>query len=179
MGEGEGETMKVTTSTVQKIVITDVPRLDPISVYIEDFGPQRGKITISCWTDSWTNGWGGMGNDYDMRRFFLSCDNDYLIRKFSTGIQRTVNDYHALPKHAKKTVIELRRHGITSDRARELYDLADDLSGCDCLERTGQFEDVLCRIYGDEWYECLPQKLNTKYEYLDRILAAIKEALRS
>lgn len=30
--------MKVETSTVTKLVISDVPRLDPISVFLEDFG---------------------------------------------------------------------------------------------------------------------------------------------
>ncbi|BBN63571.1 hypothetical protein KUIN1_27610 [Pseudomonas sp. KUIN-1] len=57
--------MKIETSTVTKLVISDVPRLDSITVFLEDFGRRdcpiegnpgyqtaQGKITINCWDKS-------------------------------------------------------------------------------------------------------------------------------
>ena len=36
--------MNVETSTVTKLLITGAPNLDPISVYLEDLAPCKGKI---------------------------------------------------------------------------------------------------------------------------------------
>ncbi|WP_274643372.1 hypothetical protein [Pseudomonas serbica] len=60
------EPLKVERSTVTKLVITGAPRLDPITVFLEDFGRRDcptesnpnyqtapGKITINCWDKSW------------------------------------------------------------------------------------------------------------------------------
>ena len=68
------EPLKVERSTVTKLVITGAPRLDPITVFLEDFGRRdcptesdpsyqtaQGKITVNCWDNSWNAYWGGMG----------------------------------------------------------------------------------------------------------------------
>ena len=170
--------MKVTTETVSKLIITEIPSQDPISVYLEDMGPGRGKATITCCSDSWTSGWEAIGNEYDIRKFLLACDNDYLIRKFSCGIKRTIDDYDHIADEAKKSIIERRKHDeITKEKARNLYDNAELLASCDCRERLGEHESDLCEYFGDEWYDCLPQELNPKYEYLNKIITIIKAAL--
>ena len=59
------EPLKVERSTVTKLVITGAPRLDPITVFLEDLGRRncpteanpnhetaQGKITINCWDRS-------------------------------------------------------------------------------------------------------------------------------
>lgn len=59
------EPLKVERSTVTKLVITGAARLDPITVFLEDFGRRdcptesdpnyqtaKGKITINCWDNS-------------------------------------------------------------------------------------------------------------------------------
>lgn len=68
------EQLKVERSTVTKLVITGAPRLDAITVLLEDFGRRdwptesnpnyqtaQGKITINCWDNSWNAYLGGMG----------------------------------------------------------------------------------------------------------------------
>lgn len=52
--------MKVTTSLVTQLKITEVPNLDPIDVMLENFEPGKGRITIRCYTKAWTSYWGGM-----------------------------------------------------------------------------------------------------------------------
>ncbi|WP_367949531.1 hypothetical protein [Pseudomonas sp. SBB6] len=41
--------MKVETSIVTKLHITGIEGLDPITVFLDDFEPNRGKITVSCY----------------------------------------------------------------------------------------------------------------------------------
>ena len=38
-------------------------KLDPIDIIAEDIRKGAGKITISCFGKSWTNFWGGMGEE--------------------------------------------------------------------------------------------------------------------
>jgi len=61
------EPLKVDRSTVTTLVITGAPRLDAITVFLEDFGRRdcpnesdpsyqtaQGKITINCWNVYWS-----------------------------------------------------------------------------------------------------------------------------
>jgi len=114
--------MKVDMSQVTKIRITGIEDLDAICVYFEDFGPGRGKIIIECFGDSWANGWGAMGENYNIRKFFLKASNDYLINKLSPSTDEMVTDYSRLDEWLKAGVIELRKDcEIAKDDARELW----------------------------------------------------------
>lgn len=46
--ERMGERMKVERMDVMAFTITDVDRLDPIRVMIENYEPGKGRITITC-----------------------------------------------------------------------------------------------------------------------------------
>lgn len=177
-----GGCMNVTTSIATKICITDVPRLDPISVYLEDLGPERGKVTITCFDDSWTNFWGSMGKGRTVRDFFIGCDNGYLCSKFASGLYSTVEDFDQITAHARKGIIDQRKESIayggsfTKDVARELWDDAENLSSYH-TDLPETYADLMYKIFGDEWWHGLPQKPNYKYDYICRILDAVKEAL--
>jgi len=169
--------MQVTEQTVQRMTITDVPSLDPIAVYLEDFGAGRGKATITCSNDSWSYFWGSMGEGSTIRSFLAECSNDYLAGKFSPGLDHTVDDLDKLVEHAKKHICKMRRdNDFSKETARELFDLAeqhlDDVSEFFDVER-----DLMYRIFGDEWWYDIPKQPNHKYEYLCSILTTVKEAL--
>lgn len=69
--------MAVTKSTVLRIEITDAPRLDPIRVYVENYEPGKGRITISCYDAAWVGYWGAMGY-CTVEQFFTECSAEYL-----------------------------------------------------------------------------------------------------
>lgn len=86
--------LQVERSTVTKLVITGAPRLDPITVFLEDFGRRdcptesnpnyqtaQGKITINCWDNSWNAYWGGMG-PRTVAEFVADCGWDYDFGNF-------------------------------------------------------------------------------------------------
>jgi hypothetical protein len=169
--------MVLKESTITKLTISDIPNLDPINVFFEDYGPQRGKVTIEVCGDSWSYFWGAMGEGYSIKSFFLKADTDYLVGKLKIGIRRTIDDdsQEALVLAAKKEVIKSRRFdGYSKHWARDKWDLIDEITD----EGKESNSDILYEIFGSDWYESLPQQSNPKYQYLCRIVNTIKEALR-
>lgn len=76
--------MKINQSCITSFEITDVKALDPIRVYIEDYEPGKGRITISCYASAWVGYWGGMGSR-SVIKFFLDCDAEYLSGNLLAG----------------------------------------------------------------------------------------------
>lgn len=177
--------MKIKESTLVKLTITDVLHLDPINVIFEDYGPQRGKVTIEVVGDAWSYFWGAMGEGHTIKSFFLQAGTDYLVRKLKIGLDATVDDdsQEALQLAAKKEIIkdrkEYRRYGdnkqiIKSKQARDKWDLIDQITD----EGKELNADILYEIFGDDWYCYLSQKPNPDYQYLCRIVNTIKEAIK-
>lgn len=163
--------MEVEKSTVTKLKISNIDKLDPVTVILEDIGPRQGKIIIECYSESWASYWGGMG-DRSIAEFFCSCGNDYLIGNLSST-RSTVTDEDAIESDAKKRVCKLRRDGeLNRFFAREMF---DDIGECgpDIINNYKLLSDV----YGDDWYHSLPSKKNPEYEYLERICDAVKTGM--
>ena len=74
--------MKVEKSDVLAFTISDVERLDPVRVMIENYEPGKGRITVTCFGKAWTGAWFAMGGD-TVQEFIKRVSNDYLIG-FST-----------------------------------------------------------------------------------------------
>lgn len=176
--------MKITESKVRKIKIEDIlesHRLDPISVYLEDFGPGQGNITISCYGKTWSSYWGSMGRT--ISEFFCSCDNDYLSKNLAGYINSGVVDEEKAVAVLKKRVIECRRsccengNSFDEDEARDAWDEVSRLENPKEWLMSGG--DLVCELIGDEWWHFdLPEKVNPDYEYLCRIIDTVKEALK-
>lgn len=173
--------MKISTETVQKLIITDVPDLDPVAVYLEDQGVEKGKATITCFNDSWSYFWGAMGKGNTIRSFILKCDEHYLAGKFIGSAPRTEPDPDKLEAKAKRHILDMRKDGNFSKHvARELWSESEGL--CDVWhEMNGNndnFCDAMYRIFGHDWYDLVPTKPHYQYEYLCRIINTVKAALQ-
>lgn len=168
--------MKISQSTVNKITISDIERLDPINVFFEDYGEHRGKVTIEVCGDSWSYFWSNTARP-TIKDFFLGAGTDYLVRKLKIGIDSTENDesQEALQKAAKDFILEGRKDGSFSKKeARDKWGLAESL-----YEGINANADDLAEIFGDDWWHCLPEKPNDHYVCLCRIVETIKSALNS
>lgn len=166
--------MKIEQTTVQKIHITNVDRLDPVTVVVEDIEPGKGKIIIECYGESWSSYWGGMGGR-SISEFFMDCGNDYLIGNLTSRLYSTVPlEGHELESAVKKDLFfDRKKRVITAERARNIYDDIELYGLCD-----QDSNSILSRIYGEEWFRCIPEGPNHKYEYLSRIVDAVKEAFK-
>lgn len=165
--------MKIDESTVKKIRITEIERLDPVNVFIEDFSKGVGKITIECYGKSWVAFWPRMGSR-TVSEFFCSCDNCYIIGKLDSSLKAHIRDDDNLSEFLKSKIKERRFEGyLTKEQARELYERAD--YGIDQVEGN---EDLFYAICGEEWLYDLPMTENPGYLYLSRIVDTVKEALK-
>lgn len=169
--------MNIEKSMVQKILITGLKRLDPISVYLEDFGGGRGKLIITGFGEAWSYFWGAMGDGYTLSSFIVKCDTDYLAGKLGNGLQSKIDDYEAIAEKARKYICERRRFGhfISKEKARELFDKCDRFEGIDNPVELDQ--DLMYDVFGDDWCFDIPQKRNPKFDYLCEIINVVKEAL--
>ena len=167
--------MKLETSMVTKLKLTELIDLDPISVILENYDPGKGKIIIECYGRSWSSFWPAMG--CSIEEFFISCDEDYLAKNLQY-MQSHIDDEDAVQEMIWKAVLKFRRNGdISYCDAREIWEnasieiLKDGLSTVDF--------DVCQKLFEGPWYEIsFPQRLNPSYVYLCRIIKAVQDGLR-
>lgn len=146
--------MKVEKSDVLAFTISDVERLDPVRVMIENYEPGKGRITVTCFGKAWTGAWFAMGGD-TVQEFIKRVSNDYLIGYFDPQLQSTTDDDNdANLEFVKGEIIKLRRQQeIDAEEARDMWveaENAEDVkqSCCDC--RIG---NKLPGLLGDDpWY---------------------------
>ncbi|WP_254806740.1 hypothetical protein [Pseudomonas syringae] len=200
---GSGTALHTERSTVTKLVITGAPRLDPITVFLEDFGRRavptddnpnyetaQGKITINCWDKSWSAYWGGMG-PRTVAEFVADCGWDYVLNCLDRGISPTVFSGNALHALAKTCIVQRRRQqtgrhdwelgDLSKSEARQLWDDIDVLRSIESSSECGHQSALLTSLFGDEWHYPLDGKAveeNHDYTYLRLIVEAAQQALR-
>ncbi len=145
--------MKIETSQVTKLRLSELDRLDPVSVIVEDLRKGQGKITIECFGKAWSTYWGGMG-DQTITEFFCDSNEHYIANKLSS-IDSEVYDIDKIREDAEKNGIECWRDDPWNDH------------------------DFLANMYGSdmsEWHYSLPKMANYEYQYLCRIIKAVQAA---
>ena len=177
--------MQVTVSKVTKYLIP-APNLDPISVYMEDLGEHRGKVTIEQYGSAYSYFWGSTGCD-NIIDFFMSCNNDYLTNKLLPYSQHSETDVEAFIRDVKKYILENRRHGAISKEETRTFWNEYISSGLKSV-----LEDCLCEEDISHWvsyveppdnlslnlYDFITTKSTHKFLFpRDTILPAIKQAL--
>jgi len=174
--------MKIETSKVTMLRITDVPRLDPIRVTLDNGELGKGRITIECYSKAWSSYWGAMA-DRSVEQFFVDCDNGYLISNLAQGLDSSKFCGYQLEKDVTSKVLNMRRsRRITNEEARDLYGRAIDLHYCNSLnEWFAHDTDLLITVYdSNEWWYPAGEAAaipNPEYTHLERICDAVREAL--
>lgn len=174
--------LKVEHSTVTKLIITGAPPLDPITVFLEYLAPCKGKITVSCWGQSWTAYWGGMWGGLNIGQFFCELNTNYIIGYFDQAMMPRLFSGEAIANKAKRIVLKERRQFCYgSDEAREMFDEADDLRESPYIDHLqGAHSELMTKIFGNEWWLLTNDSTepNPDYIYLERIILAVQHALR-
>jgi GAF domain-containing protein len=166
--------MKIEASQVRKLVISEVARLDPITVFLEEMPVFRGKMIVECYGQSWSAYWGNMGTT--LRLFIQQASADYITGCLARpGMRRDIYDPDGLQSQLKKEVLRLRRvHYLTHLEAREMW---DEIEGMDFEHPFHIRSKLLVELLGDDWHCALPEKINPDWAYLLRIVEAIKQAM--
>ena len=171
--------MKFEQSLIRKLLITDVPRLDPVTVYLEDFRPGAGKITIECFGRSWSSSWPAMGiGGGTIVEFVIGSDNHYLTKNLYPGLSDTELDGENIQVAIRPMVIERRKMTeLDKEQAAKFW----AIKSLEQVEQTHGLSEELC----DQLFDCerwdlkcfLPDRPNPEFVYFCRILDAVKMAL--
>lgn len=185
--------MRVEIKEIQRLTITGVTGLDPVTVYLEDASrhaemPSTGKVTITCHQDSWTATWSAMSKR-SVAEFFCSSATDYLVDKLGRRheIQPKTFSGHALVRMARQVIVDCRRgrtalHEIDElgrDEARALFDAIGE-ANIESLDECWQNHALLRQIFGDEWFLVVDRAIgdNPNYRYLFKVVSQIQAALQ-
>lgn len=144
--------MNVETVQTKTYKLTDLDALDPVTVYVTNVAPGKGKIVIECYGQAWSNYWGAM-SDRTIEQFVIDANNEYLIEKLIRG-KETETDY------------------------TRINEIADKEGFCICVSSDVEIamqSDDMQTIFGPDWYLDLPQTTTREYRYLERILNAVRE----
>lgn len=167
--------MKVAVSQTTQLVLTELESLDPITVYLENHEPGRGRITIQCFDASWTAAWGAMGGR-SVEAFFISCDDHYLAKNLSSIRDEVMAEGEAMTNYVRGHIIKRRKwREFDKERARELWDAAE---GIEVTNSYCSNPGLMLDAVGDEWWYGLPMVENPDYTYLCRIIQAVRDGLR-
>ena len=60
-------------------------RLDPVTVYVEQYGETSSRIVVQCYARAWTAYWGGHGNK-PVEQFVCECYPEYVADNLTWGL---------------------------------------------------------------------------------------------
>ncbi|WP_323065977.1 hypothetical protein [Aeromonas jandaei] len=168
--------MQVSVTHIAKIVLPKLAWLNPVTIYLENPHPGRGKITIECFRQSWSYSWSSM-DGRRIEEFFISCDDEYLATCLSTCSSHIpVTEPSVLCAYLRKMIIQQRRAGeLEKKNARRFWDESDTIT---LTSNYCSNTELMYGVLGDDWWLSLPQKENPDYNYLVRIIQAVREGLR-
>ncbi|CCO46661.1 conserved hypothetical protein [Vibrio nigripulchritudo SOn1] len=178
--------MEVNVSTAVKLTLTNLERLDPITVYLEEFSPKEGRIVIHCWGKAWAAFWPAMG-DRGIAQFFIDCDNPYLAKNLDSELKAEIHDYEALHTLLlNKVTKKLSSDDLSEDEQQYFASVKSALNRVkDSFhdDREGEFwchenSEYLYELVGDCWWDEIPKKPNHEYEYLCRIIDVVRSGLK-
>lgn len=89
--------MKLTSSTVQMLLIEGAEGLDPIRVITHNERPGAGRIIIQCWDRAWAGFWGSMGSregPSTVEQFFARMEPDYIEGNLRCSLRSYPDEEH-------------------------------------------------------------------------------------
>lgn len=176
--------MKVEQSTAVKLVLTGLERLDPVTVYLEEFSKDAGRIVIHCWGKAWASFWPAMGGR-GIAQFFVDCDNAYLAKNLNHETKAEIHDYEALYPLLMEEINKKLSCPLDEDEQYYFEQARDYLNRNGEIPhdlKEGEFwcwdnGELLSYVFGSEWWNEIPKMTNPEYVYLCRIIDAVRNGL--
>lgn len=75
------------TEKAKVFTIFDAPKLDPITVVLQDLGAGHGRLIVECWGSAWSAYWGGMGGR-TLAEFITDSHPEYIAGKMEPNNRR-------------------------------------------------------------------------------------------
>jgi len=174
--------MIVEKSFIQKILISEVQGLDPITVYLEQLGERQGKITVEYASKSWSTFFSGCG-DSGIATFVSKLSSEYLIDRFAPQITKYVPNFEQFDAEMRMKIVEMRRQDeLSKDFARALFDV-ETWRG---KVTQNPYEPLINPFpeFAEEFERAdfqafdVPECISSEYRRFERIVKAVIEALK-
>ncbi|WP_314402367.1 hypothetical protein [Stenotrophomonas rhizophila] len=81
----QGMDLRQPPPSLTRYRIEDAPGLDPVTVYVENYEPGKGRMVVTCYASAWTAFWGAMGDDTTLEQFVASCSPEYVADNMVWG----------------------------------------------------------------------------------------------
>lgn len=62
--------------------------LDPVTVYVEEYGPNSSRITVQCYSRAWTAYWGS--HTGSVEQFVPRSHSDYVVDNLVWGLNGVI-----------------------------------------------------------------------------------------
>ena len=85
-----------TINNLTAIKISDLDRLDPLTVIFQNFEPGQGRVIIQCYDKVWSSYWGGMSGK-TVQEFISEAGADYIVNNLVS---------HYMPVKQRKSEVE-------------------------------------------------------------------------
>ena len=90
--------------------IFDADKLDPVTVFLQDFGGGCGRLIVECWCTAWAAYWGAMGTR-SVREFVLDAHADYIAMRMFPQDRKHIKRDEAYLLRIVKVVQQALRDG--------------------------------------------------------------------
>lgn len=90
--------------------IFDADTLDPVTVFMQDFGGGCGRLLVECWSTAWAAYWGAMGAR-DVREFVIDAHADYIANRMLPQDRKHLKRDEAYLLRIVKVVQQALREG--------------------------------------------------------------------
>jgi hypothetical protein len=164
--------LNISKELITKVMIEDAPGVpDAIELFMQDLGPKKGSISVRYAGNNWSTSWNAMTQPTVMA-FVASCSEDYLIGCLCP-VSEVIEDLVKMKFISIREVLRLRRRNdLSAHVARELYERASKMASAH------SHPELMCSIWGDEWWHQIPVMDNPGYRRMERVMTAIGAALR-
>ena len=156
--------MKVETSQVTKIHISNIEGIEPITVILEDLGQSSGKLIVKCSYEVWTCQlvWSEESSFIET----ISSMNVEYLQAYLSGSEQFIID----GEKVQSDILHLRRNKkLDRLTARKLYSVSFKQFVCVWLAEN---EKLIARIYGGDKHS-VPHRDNWHYLYERKIFQAV------
>jgi hypothetical protein len=92
---------------VTTLRLTDIPALDPVTVYLSNDGPGAGSVAVACYGRAWSAYFGAMGQR-DIVGFLAGLDATYLTGKMASPAERTKKERNYLWRICDAVIAAMR-----------------------------------------------------------------------
>lgn len=90
--------------------IFDADTLDPVTVFLQDFGGGSGRLVVECWCTAWSAYWGAMGSA-SVREFVLEAHPEYIATRMLPQDRKRLKRDEAYLLRIVKVVQQAMRDG--------------------------------------------------------------------